>query len=84
MKLIITVDDKLGKLKGKLSRMTYEGIPLNKRPKLVSNNYFYLSNLRNEVAIIEIDEDLVHNDTILYLHPSVKELYYPKIDLIDL
>jgi hypothetical protein len=84
MKLIIEVDDKLGKFKGKLSRMTYEEIPLNKRPKLVSNNYFYLSNLSNEVAIIEIDEDIVHDETILYLHPSVKDLYYPNIDSINL
>ena len=84
MELKILVDNELERLSGKLSRKTYEKFPVDKRPILISNNYFYLNNLVNDIVIIEIDESIVNDDTFLYLHTSAKELYYTNIDLIKI
>jgi hypothetical protein len=84
MELKIIVDNKLGKQTGKLSRMTYEKIPDNKKPQLFANNYFYLSNLESDIVIIEIDVSIIKDATILYLHQSAKDLYYPNIDVINI
>ena len=84
MDLKILVDNELEKLTGKLSRMTYEKIPNRNKPQLFSNNYFYLGILENDIVIVRIDESILDDYPILYLHQTAKDLYYPNTDILKI
>jgi hypothetical protein len=75
MELKIIIDNNLEKLAGRLSKKTYDKISENKRPKLISNSYFYISDFKNDIITVFIDNSIVKDDTILYLHQSAKDLY---------
>ncbi|WP_016777207.1 hypothetical protein [Anaerophaga thermohalophila] len=75
MKLRIIVDNELEEFHGKMSRKTFEKIPLAKRPKLIENHYFYLGDPNNREIIIQIDKDIIEDGSNLYLHQTGKRSY---------
>jgi len=84
MKLKIIVENGLEEFHGKMSYNTYGKIPLDKRPKLIDNTYFYLSNLKNTLIVIQIDRNIIEDGNNLYLHQSGKDLYYSDLEIIEI
>ncbi|MEI6139548.1 MAG: hypothetical protein WCP85_09800 [Mariniphaga sp.] len=84
MNLQIVIDNKLEEFTGKLSKMTYEKLPVGRKPILISNNCFQLFSKEWVSALILIDESIIEDGPILYLHQSVKDLIYPNNEFITL
>jgi hypothetical protein len=83
MKIKIIIDDSIPEFEGKISKKTYDEIPERKRPLLYSDGSFFVGDLERVLIKIVVDYTLVTHYT-LFIHSSVKMLYYPSKNEIEI
>jgi hypothetical protein len=80
----IIIDDELEVMTGKVSRKTFNEMFPVAKPVLESGSFFRLANGSVNGILINVDQSIIQDENILYLHQSAKDSCYPDNETIHI